>query len=185
MQKLAFILGCGDTGMFMPDEPNAWVIGVNDAGRWGHRIDELLFINRPRHFNERALYVTNDVVSRLDIIKATPVKKIVTLKTLAEEWRGIFTEQVATIEVTRWRETFNRDQVYHTDNSPFSAMTYAVANGYTDIVLWGVDFLNHRYLKAVTSSPAFSYYAMCAAKVGVTIYKGHIDQQLNLPLWQK
>lgn len=175
-----FILGCGDTGMFMPDK-QAYVIGVNDAGKFNKSIDELLFINRPRHFNEPALYIPD--VSRLDVIKRTPFHKLMTLETLEREWRELFGDQVHTFTVTRWAKTLQLGQVYHTDNSPFTAMTYAVTLGYKNVVLWGVDFNNHRYLKAVNSSPPFSQYAMAVSKMGVTIYKGHTDQKLNLPLW--
>jgi hypothetical protein len=168
--------------MFMPEEPEAYVIGVNDAGKFSKRIDDLLFINRPRHFNEPALYNEG---ARIDVIKQTNVKRVITLTTLAEEWRNYFPDQVGTITVTRWRKTFQRDQVYHTNNSPFSAMTYAVTQRYEDIVLWGVDFNNHRYLKAIEASPDFSEYAFAVSKIGVRIFKGHTDQKLNLPLWTK
>jgi len=88
--------------------------------------------------------------------------------------------------VTRWRKEVQPDQVYHVDNSPFTAMSLAVTYGYTDIVLWGVDFNTHRYLKAVTSSPPFNQFAWAVQKkFGVRIFKGHTDQSLNLSVWEQ
>jgi hypothetical protein len=177
--KIAFILGCGETGMFMPVGVGAYVIGVNDANKFSKPIDELVFINRPRHFQEPALYTES---SRLTVIKNTKVKKIVTLTTLAREWEDYFPGQVHTITVTRWRKSVNKDQVYHVDNSPFTAMSLAVTYGYDTIVLWGVDFVNHRFLKPETSAPAFNQFAFAVSKY-CKIYKGHSDSNLNLPIW--
>jgi hypothetical protein len=180
MSKLVYILACGETGAQMPDDACAHVIGVNDAGKFDKRINELFFLNRPRHFNEPAGY---RACSRLDVITHTQVERVVTLEALSREWRSYFLDKVHTVSVTRWSKTFHKDQVYHTDNSPFSAMCYAVTIGATDVVLYGVDLNNHRYLKAINSAPAFSQYAVAARKIGVNIYKAHTDQNLNLPLW--
>jgi len=178
--KTCFIIGCGETGKYMPVLDSVTVIGVNDAAKFGKPIDILLFINRPRHFNERSEL---EHLTRLEVIKSTKPKKVVTLPSLLVEWSTWFTGNIELITVTRWRKQIRPNETYHVDSSPFTAMSYAFNQGYTEIVLWGVDFINHRYLKAETSSPAFSQFAMEAGKLGCKIYKGHHNQKLNLPIW--
>lgn len=180
MKKLAFILGCGETGALMPNDSGAYVIGVNDAWRFGKPIDELCLINRPRHFRVPALYRES---SRLDVIKETKIQKFTTLTTLVREWSDHFSiEIINTIGVTRWRKSVIKEQIYHTDNSPFTAMSLAVSYGFDEVVLWGVDLNTHKWLKAETSAPQFSQFAQAVSKY-CKIYKGHSDQSLNLPVW--
>ncbi len=165
----------------MPDNVGAYVIGVNDAWKFCNPIDELCLINRPRHFQMPALYRE---CSRLDVIKETKIWKFTTLTTLVREWSEYFPiELIHTVGVTRWRKTVIKDQVYHTDNSPFTAMSLAVNYGYDEIVLWGVDFNNHQWLKAETSAPQFNQFAF-AVKDYCKIFKGHKDSNLNLPVWE-
>lgn len=182
MKKLAFILGCGETGAFMPDDSVAYVIGVNDCNKFGKPIDELLTINRPRHFQMPALYRE---CSRLTVIQETELKKLTTLTTLAMEWEEYFPGNVQTIGVTRWRKSVIKEQIYHTDNSPFTAMSLAVSYGFEEIVLWGVDFIDHKFLKPETSAPAFSQFAFAVSKWDIRIYKGHSKSNLNLELWEQ
>ncbi len=165
----------------MPDNTGAYVIGVNDAWKFGKQIDELCLINRPRHFQMPALY---SECSRLDVIKETKIKRFTTLTTLVREWSEYFPlEIINTIGVTRYRKSVTPGQIYHTENSPFSAMSLAVNYGYDEIVLWGVDFIDHPHIKAVNAAPPFNQFAF-SVKDYCKIYKGNSMSNLNLPVWQ-
>jgi len=167
----------------MPHVAGVHVIGVNDAGKFGHRIDQLMFINRPRHFNEPA--EGNAKYSRLDVIKMTNVDEVLTLEALAREWTEALPKTIIRqFTVTRWRKEVQRNQVYHTDSSPFTAMSYAFTQGFDEIVLWGVDFIGHRYLTAQFSAPCFSQFASQVERQRCKIYKGRNESKLNLPVWQ-
>jgi hypothetical protein len=177
---VAHILGCGQTGQLIPE--GGHVIGVNDSGKFNKPINELLFLNRPRHFSEPCdLYPHK---SRLQVIKETNVKQIVCLETIASEWELHFPGLIRKLTVTRWRKEYTPMQIYHVDSSPFTAMSYAVTLSFKEIILWGVDFINHKYLKAETSSPAFNQFASAISKQGVVIYKGHESSNLSLPVWK-
>ncbi len=183
MRKTCFVLGCGQTGQYMPEVNDVYVIGVNDSFKFNMSMDSLLFINRPRHFHEPSLDVPN--TSRIEIIKHTYCNQILTLETLAREWSEVFPQAIIrTFTVTRWRKEAQRNQVYHTDSSPFTAMSYAFTQGFDEIVLWGVDFINHKYLRPEVSAPCFNQFASAVAKQGCNIYKGHKESKLNLPLYE-
>lgn len=175
-----FILGCGSTGAEMPALPDTHVIGVNDANKFNKPMNELLFLNSSRHFNEAAIYAEGK--SRLDIIKESKVSQVVTLHTCLSQWEEIFPGIVRKIAVTRWSKVYQPQTIYHCDSSPFTAMSYAVTLGFTEIVLWGVDFINHRYLKAESSA---GYYSDFASRVShkCNIYKGSKESKLTLPVW--
>ncbi len=170
------ILGAGPTAaQYKPD--GEYSIGVNDCGKFGITPDELLFLNRPRHFNEG---------HRIEVIRNTNVHKVVTIAHLVDEWRTVFTESniKSLPPLTRWRsgERFRMDQTYHTNNSPFTAMSYAVQNGFREIILWGVDFIDHKWLTALDCAPAFSQFATASGQPA-KIYKGSVKSNLVLPVW--
>jgi len=63
-------------------------------------------------------------------------------------------------------------------------MSYATLLGFKEIVLWGVDFIDHKHITAIESVPAFSEFSQAVQKQGINIYKGHHLSKLNLPVWK-
>ncbi len=180
VQMTCHILACGPSGEFYKRQPDDFVIGVNDAGKWGHKIDELVFINRPRHF-----LATKYQADRLQIIKATKVTQIVTVRDLTEKWKEYFptTHVYQLPNIVKWHGKIDPGVFYCTNNSPFTAMSYALTLGFTDIILHGVDFVDHRWIKAPEAAPAYSEFAMRSIHLGCAIWKGHKMSRLNLPIW--
>jgi hypothetical protein len=177
------IIGCGESGWHFPQQERPYYcIGVNDAGKFGYKFDELLFLNRPRHFNE----LGSDLKPRIEIIKNTEFKSLIVLSTLVREWSEVFSEKpvVPLPTLTRWAGQYKAMTCYHTNNSPFTAMSYATLLGFSEIVLWGVDFNNHKHLQSIECVPAFSQFATEIGKYGTKIYKGHESSKLNLPIWK-
>jgi hypothetical protein len=176
------IIGCGESAKFYKDDQPHYVIGVNDAGKFGYYFNELLFLNRPRHFNELGA----DMKPRIDTIKATNFGSIICLNTLVNEWKEIFTGRnvVPLPTLHRWDNKYKAMTGYHTNNSPFTAMSYATLLGFSEIVLWGVDFRNHKVLQPHECVPAYSEFALQLKKFGTNIYKGNELSNLNLPIWQ-
>jgi hypothetical protein len=167
--SVAHILGCGDTGQYFDNF--GFCIGVNDSGKFGKKINTLLFLNRPSHFTE----------DRLKIIRSTSVDMVVTYGNLAIMWKPYFDNIYTLPELRRWTGTYDPKIIYHTNNSPFTAMAYAAYLGFKEIVLWGVDFKDHKWLKPVECVPDFSRFR---EQSKLNIYKGHKDSNLNLPVWK-
>lgn len=163
------ILGCGPTGAYYDNQ--GVCIGVNDAGKFGKRLSALLFLNRPSHFPEE----------RLSIIRATQVDVAITYGNLTTMWRPYFDNIVTLPPMQRWTGHYDPGVVYHTNNSPFTAMSYAAYLGYKEIVLWGVDFVDHRWLKPTDCVPDFQRFR---ERSRLNIYKGHKDSNLNFPVWK-
>lgn len=46
-----------------------------------------------------------------------------------------------------WKGDLQKGKLYKSKTSPFIAVTMAYSLGYDKIVLWGVDFINHRIVK--------------------------------------
>ncbi len=176
------IIGCGLTGQYYKDEEAHYVIGVNDANKFGYYFNELLFLNRPRHFNE----IGENMQPRLNTILHTNFGSIACLSTIRSEWMDLFPGRsiVPLPILTRWAGHWKPMTCYHTNNSPFTAMSYATLLGFKEIVLWGVDFIDHKHITAIESVPAFSEFSQAVQKQGINIYKGHHLSKLNLPVWK-
>jgi len=183
---ICHIIGCGSTGgLYVPGE-NDYVIGVNDAGKFGYEFNELLFLNPPHHFNEFYGSDQKISISRLDVIRLTTCNNVVCLSTLVNQWLEYFKKVIPLPQLTRWTgKHFKPSEVYHTNTSPFTAMSYAVRLGFTNIVLWGVDFNNHKHLTAVDCVPKFSLYAQEVKRFDVRIFKGSSQSKLVLEVWKE
>lgn len=126
------IIGCGETG-------SSWngyglSIGVNDCEKTGKKVDALVLINTPDRF----------FAERIDTIKASKAK-IYTDDICFNSWKRYFPAPIV-LPMRRWAGGFSEkrpDRIYHSDTSPFVAMSLAFVSGAKEIVLWGVDFQNH------------------------------------------
>jgi hypothetical protein len=184
-KTICHVIGCGSTSAYfievgIPEQ--GYLIGVNDAGKWGYHFNQLLFLNRPRHFNE-----LENGRPRIEVIKESKFGSIICLKNLVEDWQNEFPHKsvMSLPTLIRWNNSHRYDPmtVYHSNNSPFTAMSYAATLGFATIVLWGVDFRSHKHIKPLDAVPAFSEFAQ--AKHNVRIFKGHKESLLNLPVWKE
>jgi len=171
----AIILGCGMSGADYASLPGDHIYAVNDAAKFGHKIDTLVFINRPSQFPQH----------RLDIIKATQAERVFCLHTNTDYWSAIFPHVVKLPLLERWRSgaKYYKEKLYHTADSPFTAMTLAIHEGHKEIVLFGVDFVNHIYITALSAVPSYSQVARRVEYLGVKLYKGTDYSRLQLPVW--
>lgn len=156
-------------------------IGVNDAAKWGYELDYLVIVNFPNQFQQ----------SRLQTILGTNVKKVYSSTPFSFSWQRHF-HNVEEINTRRYSkgEKLSQNYIYHSETSPFVAMSLGYSQGFTKLVLWGVDMINHhRYGK---QSPAhfnevmmYRSFIQALSLQGVQTYigsKGTIfDNQL--PVW--
>jgi hypothetical protein len=115
--------------------PRGHCIGVNDAAKWGKPLDSLLCCNRPQQFNSE----------RLQTIINTKVENFYS-------WKPVWSEHFPNwkkLRLLHWSGTlydFSKDTdfpCYSSDSSPIIAITLAYHLGAKEIILWGVDMLNH------------------------------------------
>jgi hypothetical protein len=168
------ILGCGPSGIYY--EPTGdRCIGVNDADKWSVKFSDLLLINSPVQFTK----------ARLDTIQSTQASRLIVLKSLVNQWQ-ILNKPIEPIQPILFpgNHSIRSDQLYFTNNSPFVAMTYAVREGADKVVLWGVDFDGHKYLRFEDCVQDFTRYAQWCSKQDVRIMKGSSKSRLVLEIWK-
>jgi hypothetical protein len=134
------IIACGDSAKEWHKTPYDLSIGVNDCLKWGHEVDYLMCLNAPRKFEPRK---NNGYQDRLSIIKKSNPQKFITC---LEEWRKYWFE-VEMINPILFGKRAIHGILYHSKTSPFCAMSYAYNLGAKNIILWGVDMLNHSEYK--------------------------------------
>jgi hypothetical protein len=125
------IIACGDTAKHWNGSGNS--IGVNDSFKWGHHIDRLIVCNRLAMFPRE----------RLDIINASQPNKFYSHKADWHERFPLWNK----LDLVPWYGTYHKGKIYKSDTSPFIAICLAAKLGATEIVLWGVDFVNHSKFK--------------------------------------
>jgi hypothetical protein len=173
--NVVHILACGPTGAHFKPDGNP-IIGVNDAGKWGHAMDYLLFLNNKRQFTPE----------RQEIIIQSKVGQALCIKPVIEDWSAHFKTLLIETHSFPMLAYFNPNTIYHTNTSAFSAMSYAFSVMKANhIVLWGVDFLGHKFLKFSDCAPAFTKFAQVASKYGSKIYRGSKENRLVLELWKE
>lgn len=122
------IVACGDSAKHW--DGSGFSIGVNDASRWGHKLNALIVANGPLKFPQ----------DRLNIIKNSKPEKFYSN---LEAWRTYF-PNMETLRLRSWDGHFYKDFLIHTDTSPTIAMGLARRMGAKKIVLWGCDFRTHK-----------------------------------------
>lgn len=125
------VIGCGNSANFW--DGNGVSVGVNDSFKWGHHIEHLVVCNRPAMFSH----------DRAEIIKNSKPDHFYSHKADWQEW---FPEWHK-LNLIPWYGTYHKNKIYNSDTSPFIAICLAVKLGATEIVLWGVDFINHSKFK--------------------------------------
>lgn len=93
-------------------------------------------------------------------------------------------------EMLHWRsdrENVLKNGIFKSTNTPFIAATYAFSLGFTEIVLWGVDFTDHPLIKDTyleTTKLHFSQLQEALLKNRASMFLGNSGSTLNLPLWK-
>lgn len=123
------IIGCGDSAKDWNKIPVDLSIGVNDCWKFGYPTDYLVVVNSPVKFK----------AERLETIKNSKPRRFYCHDS---NWRKWFKESQY-VNMRPFITVYRKGRVYSTKTSPFVAITLAVKEGATEIILWGVDFINH------------------------------------------
>ncbi len=132
------IVGCGQTASDWI--PRGTSIGVNDCWKWGKPTDALLVCNRPQEFG----------IERLKVITSSKPKTFYTHKKLAV-WSFAF-QNIKRLRLQNWDRNFiprmdrfplEERVIYSSNTVSFIALSLCYQLGATEIIMWGVDFVNH------------------------------------------
>jgi hypothetical protein len=123
------VIGLGKSAEGWFETPHDYSIGVNDAFSWGFGFNELIVVNSPKSFTPE----------RLEVIKRTKFDKV---KTNSGNWDKIFPQQEI-IRLQAFSKYLKKGHIYSSKSSPFVAMSLAFNMGATDVILHGVDMIDH------------------------------------------
>lgn len=137
---IASVIGLGHTAKDWYKTPCDLSIGVNDSARFGKDPDQLVLINFERKFTPE----------RLKLIKSTKAK----VWTHTSTWKKHF-PQAEVIRLTPFVFGIHKGLIYCSKTSPFVAISLAWRQGAKDIILWGVEFLNHKSYRKGTKHGDF------------------------------
>jgi hypothetical protein len=161
------IVGCGDSSQNWT--PNGYSIGVNDAFKFGKQTDALVICNRPSTFSK----------DRLDIILSSKPKDFYSHKS---NWSEYFPNWKK-VRLHTWNGSLHDFRpsdgptAYSSDTSPIIAITLAYNLGAKDIILWGVQFLDHHIFNTTNPNTkrevqAYAQVIACLKEKGVNVYLG-------------
>jgi hypothetical protein len=138
------IVACGDSAKEWYKTPCDFSVGVNDCKKWGPDVDHLVCVNSPMKFQPvRA----NSGIDRLEIIMRSRPKKFYCHNS---NWNHYFKGKGVPVEMLSMRNyngSLRPNRLYFSKTSPFVAITLAVKLGARELILWGVDMLNHARFK--------------------------------------
>ena len=171
------VIGLGSSAEGWFNTPCDISIGVNDCAKFGKDPDYLLLANWPMKFPQH----------RLNIIKDTRPKQFFSS---VEQWKAYFPGMIK-IRLNSWDGPLYRwrpEEFSSSDTSPFIAVSMAYKLGASNIVLWGVDMVDHHIHN--TKNPARvmelrKWHQMIGAldREGVKVWLGKEGSVLNLPVW--
>ena len=178
------IVACGDSAKEWYKVPVDFSIGVNDCLKFGHQVDNLVVVNSPIKFFPS---VKNGHVDRLKIITSSKPKKFFGHDT---RWRQYF-PQYEGLAIKPYHGNFRKGRIYSTSTSPFIAITLAASLGATEIILWGVDFINHHAWRPGQRDFGieFDYYRLLFEQLiddGIKMWLGNEQSVFNqvLPIYK-
>ena len=176
------VLAAGDSAKHYKGQTPS--IAVNDGFKWGYQPTYLLILNTPNQFSP----------DRMEVMQRTRPHKLYTDN--PNNWKSMFTH-VEEFKSRGWSHSnrlqkISKNYLYHSKTSPFAAISLAFSWGFTEIVLWGVDMVNHRVYSPNGNEGSFinemaSYKTFIASlnDAGVKVFLGHEGSNLKfLPVWQ-
>lgn len=172
------VIACGESAREWYKTPCDLSIACNDAFKFGHQPDQLVIINFQRKFDQK----------RLDTILATRPKKV---WTHTSTWQKHFNNAVV-MKLTTFSGYVRKDHIYASKTSPIVAISLAIKQKATDIILFGVDFQNHRSYSKNTKEGIYEIKTYLRffeqiKKLGINIWLGANGTAFDahLPLYDK
>lgn len=150
------------------DSAKHWVangpsIGVNDCEKWGKPVDKLILVNAPAKFKERINIIQK---SKAQVLTNAPAT-----------WKLYFKNCQKIERLISFNSRILKNFVYMSQTSPIIAISLAIKLGATEIIIWGVDFMNHRKWSKGTKAgdreiKVYERFFADCRRIGVSVYRG-------------
>jgi hypothetical protein len=168
------IVACGESAKHWFNTRCDISIGVNDCVKFGHEVDWLVVVNSPLKFKG----------GRLQTITRSKPKRFLCHNS---NWNAHF-PNTELLTLKPFSGSVLKDRVYKSMTSPFVAITLAFNAGATDIILFGIDFLNHPNVKDKLLKSELKEYKRLFDSLeskGVKVWLGNDQTVLKeyLPVW--
>lgn len=169
------VIGCGESASKWDGSGDS--IGVNDAFKFSHKIQNLVLLNEPHEFES----------GRLQTILTTNPDKVFTCYRSWSKPQYQF-KSVELFNYHVWQGQLASKGKYQTSHtSPFAAISIAYNLGYDEIILWGVDFKthkvwhngNHNFAQEIKN---YQQLAVELKKKGIMVYSS-APSVLGLPVY--
>lgn len=131
----AAIIALGDSAKDWYNTPHDLSIGVQDCAKFGKDPDWLVLIDSKNGFKNEP--------ERLQTITRTKAKRVLTN---GPTWKAEF-PHYEQLRLQMFGKYLKKGHVYCSKSSPFVAVSLAFNEGAKNIVLFGVDFQDHKLLK--------------------------------------
>lgn len=174
---IAHIIGCGDSGSRWPG--TGFSIGVNDCWKFGKETSALLLVNSLLQFPERRKIVDearprHGLYTNQPTFRNHPCYKPLTARPVCVP---IKENQKGRLEHYGGRaDKIYQGRLYMTGtSSPIIAVSIAWGMGFDKIILWGVDFVDHRSIFGKKKDREVSKYAdfnRALNRQGASMYLG-------------
>lgn len=172
------VIGCGESAREWYKTPCDLSIGVNDMFKFGAQPNQLVLINFQRKFDKQ----------RLDTILKTRPEKV---WTHTSTWQKHFSNAVI-MKLTTFNGYLRDGLIYSSKTSPMVAVSLAVRQQATEIILWGCDFKDHSTYRTGTKDGDYEVktylkFFQEIQKRGIKIWLGANGSafDLYLPLYDK
>jgi hypothetical protein len=167
------VVACGASAEGWYNTPCEISIGCNDVLKFGKNTDWLVVINRKFPPDREA------------IIKASEPK---TLFTTIDYWKKQFPLH-SSLRLQRFSKHVKKGHVYSSKTSPFVALSLAFNAGAKDVILFGVDLVNHNVIKDKLRDyelRQFDRFCREIAAQGTRVWVSSKESSLSkfLPVWK-
>lgn len=136
------IVGCGDSAKDWI--PRGHSIGVNDCWKWGKPTDSLLVCNRPSQFGQHRYKIINQSKPKYFYTQSDAWPMHLPNKRNRKAILASNNPDLPEVKYHQWSGSLYRGTVFYANTSPFTAISLAFHLGAKEIILWGVDMVNHK-----------------------------------------
>jgi hypothetical protein len=158
-------------------KPRGLTIGVNEYLMWGRQADIMVTVNAPHKFSS-------------DEMNYICQHKGKVLTNSIHQWSKYFPQAEPLKHMGAFNLRVQKGRIYSSGTSPMIAISYAMQQGATEVILYGVDMLNHNKYKKGTKHGDHEigiykrFFSSCE-KFGTKIRLGAAGTAFDdsIPLW--
>jgi hypothetical protein len=171
---IATVVALGNSGINW--KPRGLTIGVNEYLMWGRQAEVMVLVNAPHKFS----------LDEMNLIRQHKGKVITNSP---GQWSKYFPHAELLKHMGQFNLRVQKGRIYSSATSPMIAISYAMTQGATEIILYGVDFLNHGKYKVGTKHGdheilVYNRFFKSLEKIGVKVYLGQSGSAFeNLPIY--